>query len=442
MTSSKRPSNEGLAGQPPERKKKRFMFPTDEPQHPTSKVTSPISPSSPVHLKGPGSSRVSPISPQTKVDNVITTPLIRNGLPLHKPSPKNSPQNRRTPLEFLADFSERRSPLALKPKTTSPITPKPTPSTVGQFYQPNAPLNSCSRSDVKLSDSVIEHSKLSAQQLHNRSPVVTINHHTISLEQEKSIEEAAKHRISVEAADQLAKKQQQEIFARQQLFSRAFTPYQLASPIPTTINSKLTKQFELSNQVKTTDIGSLVDLYGRGAVEHRQSKGSSAPATNQRQTANTRERPPNIRTTDLLRQERDIIITQERLLAQQRHNALPTREQGSGTIFSGRQDSLLQRENFSNASSHLQHLPYGSNVLNQIPYNMLNPQLYKQLANDPALTQVTSASILQSIAGYHHQLQLAAAAGKLGPLAHLYQSNTPSNTENNKSSNQFGVIRP
>jgi hypothetical protein len=143
--------------------------------------------------------------------------------------------------------------------------------------------------------------------------------------------------------------------------------------------------------------------------------------------------------------ERLLSQQQERLLAQQRQHAATTAARDHNVhspLFAQRQESLLHRPSGA-PNQHLQHLPYGGGVLNQIGYPIgLNPQLYKQLASDPALTQVTSASLLQSLAGYHQQLQLAAAAaGKFGPLAHLYQSSSKP-SDDTKTSNQFGVIRP
>ena len=421
-------------------------------------MTSPISPSSPVTLKGPGSSRVSPISPiQTNVDNILTTPILRNGLPLHKPSPKNSPQNRR--LDLRAEFSGRRSPLVKVTNNTSPITPKASPSTVGQFYQPNVSvsLNSCSRSDLNLSDSVLEHSKLSGQQIVNRTPVVTINHQTVTMDQERG-KEAPKPRLTVES-DSFSKKQQQEIFARQQLYSRAFSPFSLPNSIPTTAAGKFNKQIELTQQLMQHELGSLVDLHGRGEKEAHSQPAFPTAATQLRQPPNNiqsarqgpRQPSPRQRTLPteiLMQQNRDRLLSQqqERLLAQQRQHAATSASRDHNVhspLFAQRQESLLHRPPTGTPNQHLQHIPYGGGVLNQIGYPIgLNPQLYKQLATDPALTQVTSASLLQSLAGYHQQLQLAAAAaGKFGPLAHLYQSNSKP-SDDNKTPNQFGVIRP
>ena len=399
---------------------------------------------------------MSPISPiQASVDNILTTPILRNGLPLHKPSPKNSPQNRR--LDLRAEFSGRRSPLVKVTNNTSPITPKASPSTVGQFYQPNVSvsLNSCSRNDLNLSDSVLEHSKLSGQQVVNRAPVVTINHQTIAIDQERG-KEAPKPRLTVES-DAFSKKQQQEIFARQQLYSRAFSPFSLPNSIPTTAAGKFNKQFELTQQLmQQHELGSLVDLHGRGEKEsHSQPAFPTAAAAQLRQPPNNiqsarpnpRQQSPRQRTipTELLMQQgRERLSQQERLLAQQRQHVATsvTRDHNvHSPLFAQRQESLLHRPPGA-PNQHLQHLPYSGAMLNQIGYPIgLNPQLYKQLATDPALTQVTSAGLLQSLAGYQ-QLQLAAAAaGKFGPLAHLYQTNSKPN-DDAKTPNQFGVIRP
>lgn len=341
--------------------------------------------------------------------------------------------------------------------TTSPITPKASPSTVGQFYQPNVSvsLTSCSKNDVNMSDSVLEHSKLAGQQLSTRTPVVTINHQTVSIDHEQRGKEAPKPRLTVES-DAFSKKQQQEIFARQR-YSRAFSPFSAMpnSGVPTTVAGKLNKQLE--QQLKQHDLGSLVDLYGRGESEsHSQPAFPTAaqlrppPATMPNRQAprqqSPRQRP--IPTELLVQQERERILSQqqERLLAQQRQQAATsgTREH-QGQLLAQRQESLLHRPPGTAANhQHLQHLNYGgAGMLNHIGYPIgLNPQLYKQLTSDPNLTQVTSASILQSLAGYQRQLQLAAAAaGKFGSLAHLYQTNAKQ-SEDPKAPNQFGVIRP
>lgn len=358
-----------------------------------------------------------------------------------------------------AEFSGRRSPLVKVTNNTSPITPKASPSTVGQFYQPNVSvsLNSCSRNDINLSDSVLEHSKLSGQQIVNRTPVVTINHQTISIDHERG-KEAPKPRLTVES-DAFSKKQQQEIFARQQLYSRAFSPFSLPNSIPTTAAGKLNKQFELTQQLMQHDLGSLVDLHGRAGEKevHSQPAFPTAAAQLRQQPNNLqsarqgpRQHSPRQRTipTELIMQqgrERLLSQQQERLLAQQRQHAASSvsrDHQVHSPLFAQRQESLLHRPSGA-PNQHLQHLPYGGGMLNQIGYPIgLNPQLYKQLTTDPALTQVTSASLLQSLAGYHQQLQLAAAAaGKFGPLAHLYQSNSKP-SDDSKNPNQFGVIRP
>ena len=342
------------------------------------------------------------------------------------------------------------------------------------------------RGELKLSESVIEHSKLSAHQLNNslpRQPVVTINHQQVTFDQERLKEATLKQRIAVEnnqraaqqqAADErITKHHQQEMLARQQLLSRAFSPYHLAGAIPTTSHSKMSRQhFELSQQFQQQDIGSLVDLYGRtgelGKLEKEQRAAQVAqmqrplqhpafpthlkpsPRQASPQAHHPTPRQPSPRTptqpiisqpsparpqqrtalpSDQAHQERERLLTQqhERLLAQQRQHAQEMRPHYSPQHYQ---------------TAQLHHLPYGG-VLN--PYGaVLNPQLYKQLAESTS-AQVTSASLLQSLAGYQ-QLQLAAAAGKLGPLAHLYRdsSKPPGNGTKAtlKTPSQFGVIRP
>ena len=323
-------------------------------------------------------------------------------------------------------------------------------------------MNSCSRNDVTLSDSVLEHSKLSNQQISSRAPVVTINHQTISMDHERH-REAPKPRLTVEP-DSFSKKQQQEIFARQQLYSRAFSPFSLPNNLPPGAAGKLNKQLEQQLKQQHSDLGSLVDLYGRGEKDlygrgekdsHGGGGGQPAfPTTAQmrqgggRGSAASRQQQPSPRSrsipTELLvqQQERDRLLSQqqERLLAQQRQHAATSAARDHNPLFAQRQEALLHRPPHGSNHQHLQHSPYGgaAGVLGY-PLAGLNHQLYKGL--DPA--QVTSASILQSLAGYHQQLQLAAAAaGKFGPLAHLYQTNSKPGSEEGKNTSHYGVIRP
>jgi len=291
-------------------------------------------------------------------------------------------------------------------------------------------------------------------------------------------EATLKQRIAVEnnqraaqqqAADErIAKHHQQEMLARQQLLSRAFSPYHLAGSIPTTSHSKMSRsQFELSQQFKQQDIGSLVDLYGRtgelsklekeqrtmqrplqhpafpthlkptprqASPQHHPSPRQPSPRTPTQPISQPSPARPQQRTAlppeQQAHQERERLLAQqhERLLAQQRQHAQESHPH------------YPPQHHYQ--TSQLHHLPYGG-VLN--PYGaVLNPQLYKQLAESTS-AQVTSASLLQSLAGYQ-QLQLAAAAGKLGPLAHLYRdsSKPPGNGTKAtlKTPSQFGVIRP
>eukprot|EP00116_Pleurobrachia_bachei_P000931 sb/3461193/ len=384
QVAQKRPSLE----QPPggERKKKRFAFPTEDAT--PAKVTSPISPSSP--LKGPGSSRVSPISPHTNIDNILTNaPLIRNGMPLHKPSPKNSP-------------------LVKMGNSTSPITPRASPS---------MPPNCHQRPDqLSLSESLLEHGKLTAGGPH-RTPVVTINHQTIAVEADSK---DAKARLVVQESEALSKRQQQEIFARQQLYSRAF-PFSF----PTTAAPKLNFG---QHHLKQPDLGSLVDFYGRGESQpafptqlrqHAQAVAAGAPQQQAQQQVTTHGRASNgdhghhqiggggrrgraapaPAAAERLLQER--ILNQERLRVQQRQQVRAAEGGGGGRggLFPGQvQEALLNRS--SAGPGHLQHLSYGpaGGVLNQIGYPMgINPQqLYKQLASGDPSAAVTNASILQS----------------------------------------------